>query len=201
MRSRSSDIEGSAQKQAPRHTKDHSFLDMKHRQQEKDPTSASDEFLPHPNSEKSQGGNGHQAEDLSRDDLLFLLSILEGELQARDEVIGILKAEKMDLALLEAQYGFVTPKKVLEALQRDAFQAKSAPWQEDIYEKPMKELDKVVEKHKESHRRLLEQLLMVEKSHRQTILELEKEKIKHKEYMEKSDDFISLLEQECDRLL
>lgn len=46
----------------------------------------------------------------------------------------------MDLALLEAQYGFVTPKKVLEALQRDAFQAKSAPWQEDIYEKPMNEV-------------------------------------------------------------
>lgn len=45
----------------------------------------------------------------------------------------------MDLALLEAQYGFVTPKKVLEALQRDAFQAKSAPWQ-DIYEKPMNEV-------------------------------------------------------------
>lgn len=61
-------------------------------------------------------------------------------LQARDEVIGILKAEKMDLALLEAQYGFVTPKKVLEALQRDAFQAKSTPWQEDIYEKPMNEV-------------------------------------------------------------
>lgn len=61
-------------------------------------------------------------------------------LQARDEVIGILKAEKMDLALLEAQYGFVTPKKVLEALQRDAFLAKSAPWQEDIYEKPMNEV-------------------------------------------------------------
>lgn len=61
-------------------------------------------------------------------------------LQARDEVIGILKAEKMDLALLEAQYGFVTPKKVLEALQRDAFQAKAAPWQEDIYEKPMNEV-------------------------------------------------------------
>lgn len=46
----------------------------------------------------------------------------------------------MDLALLEAQYGFVTPKKVLEALQWDAFQAKSAPWQDDIYEKPMTEV-------------------------------------------------------------
>ncbi|XP_036098268.1 filamin A-interacting protein 1-like [Molossus molossus] len=105
----------------------------------------------------------------------------------------------MDLALLEARYGFITPKKVLEALQRDAFQAKSAPWQEDIYEKPMNELDKVVEKHKESHRQILEQLLMVEKSHKQTILELEEEKRKHKEYMKKNDEFISLLEQECER--
>ncbi|XP_014650452.1 PREDICTED: filamin A-interacting protein 1-like isoform X2 [Ceratotherium simum simum] len=198
MRSRSSDTEGSAQKQFPRLSKDHSFQgpeDMKQRQQEKYPTSEADAMLPHPKSH-----NGHQGEDLSRDDLLFLLSILEGELQAQDEVIGILKAEKMDLALLEAQYGFVTPKKVLEALQRDAFQAKSAPWQEDIYEKPMNELDKVVEKHKESHRRILEQLLMAEKSHRQTILELEEEKRKHKEYMQKSDEFTSLLEQECERL-
>lgn len=61
-------------------------------------------------------------------------------LQAQDEVIGVLKAEKIDLALLEAQYGFVTPKKVLEALQRDAIQTKAAQWQEDIYEKPMGEV-------------------------------------------------------------
>lgn len=168
--------------------------------QEKDPSSESDGVLLSPTPEKPHNGKGHQAEDLSRDDLLFLLSILEGELQARDEVIGILRAEKIDLALLEAQYGFVTPKKVLEALQRDAFQAKSVPWQEDIYEKPMNELDKVIEKHKESHRRILEQLLMVEKSHRQTIMEMEEEKRKHKEYMEKSDEFINLLEQECERL-
>ncbi|KAL0600617.1 Filamin A-interacting protein 1-like, partial [Plecturocebus cupreus] len=142
MRSRGSDIEGSAPKKLPRHTKGHSFQgpkNTKHRQQDKDPLSESDVVLPCPKAEKPHSGNGHQAEDLSRDDLLFLLSILEGELQARDEVIGILKAEKMDLALLEAQYGFVTPKKVLEALQRDAFQVKSAPWQEDIYEKPMNE--------------------------------------------------------------
>lgn len=60
-------------------------------------------------------------------------------------------------------------------------------------------MDKVVEKHKESHRRILAQLLMVEKSHRQIILELEEEKRKHKEYVEKSDEFIHLLEQECER--
>ncbi|KAH0625000.1 hypothetical protein JD844_032990 [Phrynosoma platyrhinos] len=120
----------------------------------------------------------------------------EDEKEAQDEVIGVLKAEKINLALLEAQYGFVTPKKVLEALQRDAIQAKATLWQEDIYEKPMGELDKVMEKHKESHRRMLEQLLMVEKSHRQTLYDLEDEKRKHAEYMEKSDEFTNLLEQE-----
>ncbi|KAM6222470.1 filamin A-interacting protein 1-like [Rhynchocyon petersi] len=202
MRSKSSDIEDSHQKQIERHSKDHPFqgpATMKQKQRSEGLANELDAILPCSTSEKSPRDNGHKREDLSRDDLLFLLSILEGELQARDEVIGILKAEKMDLALLEAQYGFVTPKKVLEALQRDAFQAKSAPWQEDIYEKPMNELDKVVEKHKESHRRVLEQLLMAEKSHRQTMLELEEEKRKHREYIKKSDEFISLLEQECER--
>ncbi|XP_051841136.1 filamin A-interacting protein 1-like isoform X1 [Antechinus flavipes] len=152
-----------------------------------------------PKSDTTQNGNSPKEANLSRDDLLFLLSILEGEVQARDEVIGILKAEKMDLALLEAQYGFVTPKKVLEALQRDAIQAKVAPWQEDIYEKPINELDKVVEKQKESYKRMLEQLLIIGKAHRQTILELEEEKRKHKEYVEKSDKFINLMEKEQER--
>lgn len=60
-------------------------------------------------------------------------------------------------------------------------------------------LDKVVEKQKEVHRRMLEQLLMLEKAHRQTLNELEEEKRKHSKYMEKSDEFTNLLEQECER--
>lgn len=52
----------------------------------------------------------------------------------------MLKAEKLDLALLEAKYGFVTPQKVLQALQRDAIQGKADDFQEDIYEKPMEEV-------------------------------------------------------------
>ncbi|XP_018423828.1 PREDICTED: filamin A-interacting protein 1-like isoform X1 [Nanorana parkeri] len=151
-------------------------------------------------SDQKQKTSNRKADDLSRDDLLFLLSVLEGELQARDEVISVLKAEKIDLALLEAQYGFVTPKRVLEALQRDAIQYNATQWQEDIYEKPICELDKVVEKHKETHKRMLEQLLLVEKSQRETLYDLEDEKKKHTEYMEKSDEFTNLLEQERERL-
>ncbi|XP_053827982.1 filamin A-interacting protein 1-like [Vidua macroura] len=170
------------------------------RQKEKDDVAQASTIPRSPKAEKKQKSSAKKREDLSRDDLLFLLSVLEGELQAQDEVIGVLKAEKIDLALLEAQYGFVTPKKVLEALQRDAIQTKAEQWQEDVYEKPMGELDKVVEKQKEVHRRMLEQLLMVEKAHRQTLHVLEEEKTKHSKYMEKSDEFTNLLEQECESM-
>lgn len=70
---------------------------------------------------------------------MFVIHLLSS-LQARDEVITVLKAEKLDLALLEAKYGFVMPQKVLQALQRDAVQGKADVFQEDIYEKPMEEV-------------------------------------------------------------
>uniref|UniRef100_A0A667XSG0 Filamin A interacting protein 1 like n=1 Tax=Myripristis murdjan TaxID=586833 RepID=A0A667XSG0_9TELE len=149
---------------------------------------------------KTGRSSAKKGRDLSRDDLLFLLSMLEGELQARDEVITVLKAEKIDLALLEAKYGFVTPQKVLQALQRDAIQGKADVFQEDIYERPMAELDKLVEKQRETHRRMLEQLLMAEQSHKQALYKLEDEKRNHGEFMKKSDEFTNLLEQERERL-
>lgn len=102
-------------------------------------------------------------QDLSRDDLLFLLSILEGELQvrmiwshpaccrsvaespafycnvfntqARDEVIAVLKSERTDSALLGAQYGFSGPEKPLRALQRDSLRAQQYQLQ-DVYKNP-----------------------------------------------------------------
>ena len=55
----------------------------------------------------------------------------------------MLKAEKIDLALLEAKYGFVTPQKVLQALQRDGIQGKIDVFEEDIYEKPMAEVQQL----------------------------------------------------------
>ncbi|KAM6893048.1 filamin A-interacting protein 1-like [Lycodopsis pacificus] len=148
----------------------------------------------------AKAGRREKGRDLSRDDLVFLLSLLEGELQARDEVITVLKAEKMDMALLEAKYGFVTPQTVLQSLQRDAIQGKADVFQEDIYERPMVELDKLVEKQRETHRRMLEQLLMVEQSHKQALYKLEDEKRNHGEFMKKSDEFTNLLEQERERL-
>ncbi|CAB1347312.1 unnamed protein product, partial [Coregonus sp. 'balchen'] len=143
---------------------------------------------------------GERGKDLSRDDLVFLLSIMEGELQARDEVIAVLKAEKMDLALVEAQYGFVTPGEVLQALQRDSLQAQASEAQEapqqDVYEKPMAELDRLVETGKQSYRRMLEQLLQVECSHSGALCRLEEQDQQHRALLQRSDDLTCLLEQD-----
>lgn len=59
-------------------------------------------------------------------------------------MITVLKADKIDLAVLEAKYGFVTPQKVLQALQRDAIQ-KGDGYKDDIYEKPMVEVRSMIQ--------------------------------------------------------
>lgn len=137
--------------------------------------------------------------ELSKEDLIQLLSIMEGELQAREDVIHMLRTEKTKPEVLEAHYGSAEPEKVLRVLHRDAILAQEKSIGEDVYEKPISELDRLEEKQKETYRRMLEQLLLAEKCHRRTVYELENEKHKHTDYMNKSDDFTNLLEQERER--
>ncbi|NXT01998.1 FLIP1 protein, partial [Jacana jacana] len=138
--------------------------------------------------------------ELSKEDLIKLLSIMEGELQAREDVIHMLKTEKTKPEVLEAHYGSAAPGNVLRVLHRDAILAQEKSIGEDVYEKPISELDRLEEKQRETYRRMLEQLLLAEKCHRRTVYELENEKHKHTDYMNKSDDFTNLLEQERERL-
>ncbi|KAG9493729.1 hypothetical protein GDO78_001548 [Eleutherodactylus coqui] len=139
-------------------------------------------------------------QDPSKEDLVKLLSVMEGEVQAREDVIHILKTERTKPEVLEAHYGFSAPADVLRVLHRDAILSKEKSIGEDVYEKPMAELDRLEEKQKETYRRMLEQLLLAEKCHRRTVYELDNEKRKHTDYMNKSDDFTNLLEQERERL-
>ncbi|XP_056260717.1 filamin-A-interacting protein 1 isoform X1 [Seriola aureovittata] len=138
--------------------------------------------------------------DLTKEDLLRLLGIMEGEVQAREDVIGLLKTEKTRPETLEAHYGSAVPAKPLQALQRDGLLVHSNKSADDVYEKPMAELDRLEDKQKETYRRMLEQLLLAEKCHRRTVVELDNEKRKHADFMNKSDDFTNLLEQERERL-
>ncbi|XP_054831353.1 filamin-A-interacting protein 1 isoform X2 [Eublepharis macularius] len=151
--------------------------------------------LPAPGERKSK-----KSIELSKEDLIRLLSIMEGELQAREDVIHMLKTEKIKPEVLEAHYGSAAPENVLRLLHRDAILAQEKSLAEDVYEKPISELDRLEEKQKETYRRMLEQLLLAEKCHRRTVYELENEKHKHTDYMNKSDDFTNLLEQERERL-
>uniref|UniRef100_UPI0037E7DD75 filamin-A-interacting protein 1 isoform X2 n=1 Tax=Semicossyphus pulcher TaxID=241346 RepID=UPI0037E7DD75 len=138
--------------------------------------------------------------DLSKKDLLQLLGIMEGEVQAREDVIGMLKTDRTRPETLEAHYGLAVPVKPLQGLQRDALLTCSHNSSEDVYEGPMAELDRLEDKQKETYRRMLEQLLLAEKCHRRTVMELDNEKRKHSDFMNKSDDFTNLLEQERERL-
>ncbi|KAF7662978.1 hypothetical protein LDENG_00222270 [Lucifuga dentata] len=153
--------------------------------------------------EKDSTDSGNPKRDimeLSKEDLLKLLGIMEGEVQAREDVICMLKSKQMLPEALESRYGSAVPGSALQALQRDGFITGTKPHNHSVYHKPMAELERLQEKHKETYRRMLGQLLLAEKCHRRTVQELDTEKRKHADYMNKSDDFTNLLEQERERL-
>ncbi len=139
----------------------------------------------------------------------------------------MLQSERTRPEVLEAHYGSAVPVKPLQALQRDSLMTSRDLIRDDVYEIPMIEvrntalliskpeftykqfmnaiiilslkLDRLEEKHRETYRRMLEQLLFAEKCHRRTVTDLDKEKCKHVDFMNKSDDFTNLLEQERER--
>uniref|UniRef100_A0A3Q4GW80 Filamin A interacting protein 1a n=1 Tax=Neolamprologus brichardi TaxID=32507 RepID=A0A3Q4GW80_NEOBR len=100
--------------------------------------------------------------DLSKEDLLTLLGIMEGEIQAREDVICMLKSKHSSPEALESQYGSAVPGSALQALQRDGVITGTKPHNHIVYQKPMAELERLQEKHKEAYRRMLGQLLLAE---------------------------------------
>ncbi|KAF0026637.1 hypothetical protein F2P81_021374 [Scophthalmus maximus] len=142
----------------------------------------------------------HTREDLSRDDLVFLLSILEGELQARDEVMTVLKSEKTDLALLGAHYGFTRPDKVLRALRRDSLQAQQDHLH-DMYEIPIAKLNLLLEAQRRSSKQMLGQLEEVSRSHSGALHRLEEQERRNRAFKHKNNCFTTLLEQDRGSLL
>ncbi|XP_068186256.1 filamin A-interacting protein 1-like [Antennarius striatus] len=147
---------------------------------------------------KEQRERRHKRQDLSRDDLLFLLSILEGELQARDEVIAVLKSEKTDSTLLGAKYGFTRPENVLRALHRDSLWDQQY-YPEDVYDNPITELNHLVEVQKHSFKQILEQLQQVSQSHKGVLHRLEEQERSNQAFIHQNNCLTTLLEQDRER--
>ncbi|KAG5835355.1 hypothetical protein ANANG_G00243000 [Anguilla anguilla] len=122
-------------------------------------------------------------ESLSQKELLTLLSILEGELEARDLVIESLRAQRRD-AFVQERYGKYNLSDPFLALQRDGEVMRGrSPAGQRMQEK------------------MLAQLAAAESRHRKVIADLEEEKRRHAQDTAEGDDVTCMLEKERERLL
>ncbi|XP_070766805.1 CTTNBP2 N-terminal like b isoform X1 [Enoplosus armatus] len=148
-------------------------------------------------------------EALSRAELLTLLSILEGELEAQDVVIHALRAQHRD-AFVQERYGQYDLSDPFLALQRDS----ESEERQDTLTQPHTHLQgravgpnplavlKLVMAHcKRMQERMMGQLAAAESRHRRVIADLEEEKRQRAQDSAHSDDFTFMLQTERDKLL
>ncbi|XP_059189275.1 CTTNBP2 N-terminal-like protein [Centropristis striata] len=148
-------------------------------------------------------------EALSRAELLTLLSVLEGELEAQDVVIHALRAQHRD-AFVQERYGQYDLSDPFLALQRDS---ESAERQDTITQphshlqgravgpNPLAVLKLVMAHCKRMQERMMGQLAAAESRHRRMIGDLEEEKRRRAQESAQSDDFTFMLRTERDKLL
>lgn len=144
-------------------------------------------------------------DDFSKEELLRLLSYLEGEIQARDIVIAALKSEKAKQLLHEAKYGQLTGSDPIKALQRDSSLAdeenevdESAIGQ--MYETQLIQLERLITVQRRCHNRSKQILAAAEKRHARILRELDEEKQRSAADAAQGDDLCALLENERTRL-
>ncbi|XP_048877507.1 CTTNBP2 N-terminal-like protein [Brienomyrus brachyistius] len=150
--------------------------------------------------------HGMNVEQLSRPELLMLLSMLEGELEARDQVIEVLKAQRRD-AFVQERYSLYRSNDPFLALQRDC-EVVPGPLPEDRaplgpapQPSPLTVLQLVVTHCKRMQQKMLAQLAAAEHRHRKVIADLEEEKRRHAQDTAEGDDVTYMLEKDRERLL
>ncbi|KAE8293541.1 CTTNBP2 N-terminal-like protein [Larimichthys crocea] len=148
-------------------------------------------------------------EALSRAELLTLLSILEGELEAQDVVIHALRAQHRD-AFVQERYGQYDLSDPFLALQRDneseerqntLTQPHAHLQGRAVGPNPLAVLKLVMAHCKRMQERMMGQLAAAESRHRRMIADLEEEKRRHAQDSAHSDDFTFMLQTERDKLL
>ncbi|KAG8589475.1 hypothetical protein GDO81_006406 [Engystomops pustulosus] len=141
-------------------------------------------------------------EKLSKPELLTLLSILEGELEARELVIEAIKAQHKD-RFIEERYGKYNISDPLLALQRDYEILKEdnhGQKPNPVCSNPLYILSEVTKQCKTMQERMLAQLAAAESRHRKVILDLEEERRRHAQDAADGDDVTYMLEKERERL-
>ncbi|XP_053174155.1 CTTNBP2 N-terminal-like protein [Scomber japonicus] len=148
-------------------------------------------------------------EALSRAELLTLLSILEGELEAQDVVIHALRAQHRD-AFVQERYGQYDLSDPFLALQRDSEpeerqstlnQPHTHLQERAVGPNPLAVLKLVMAHCKRMQERMMGQLAAAENRHRRMIADLDEEKRRRAQESAQNDDFTFLLQTERDKLL
>ncbi|XP_061654862.1 LOW QUALITY PROTEIN: CTTNBP2 N-terminal-like protein [Phyllopteryx taeniolatus] len=138
-------------------------------------------------------------EALSRAELLTLLSILEGELEAQEVVIHAFRAQHKD-AFIQERYGQYDLSDPFLALQRDSKAAEHQNTLAQTHANPLAVLKLVMAHCKRMQERMMRQLAATESRHRRMIADLAEEKLRHA-HQSQSDNFSLILQTERDELL
>uniref|UniRef100_A0A1A8CJT8 CTTNBP2 N-terminal like n=3 Tax=Nothobranchius kadleci TaxID=1051664 RepID=A0A1A8CJT8_NOTKA len=141
-------------------------------------------------------------ESLTKPEQLMLFSILEGELEARDVVIEVLKAQCRELFIQE-RYAWYNLSDPFHALQRDSEIAGACmkePGHSTHAANPLVILKLVVSHCRRMQEKMMSQLAAAESRHRRVIADLEEEKRRHAEDTAEGDDVTCILEKDRERL-
>ncbi|XP_064633847.1 cortactin-binding protein 2-like [Lineus longissimus] len=146
----------------------------------------------------------HPKMELNKNDLLRLLSYLEGELQAREVVIATLKAEKARQMLYQAKYGRFGLGDPFYSLQRDSDGTRENGFDENavrnMYDNQLGQLENLISIQKKAQVKMREQMKNTEHKYHKLTSELEVEKKKHAQDMAQGDDVTYALGKERERL-
>ncbi|XP_018320632.1 uncharacterized protein CG10915 [Agrilus planipennis] len=145
--------------------------------------------------------------ELTKTDLLKLLTYFEGEIQARDIAIAALKSERLKQVVNIGRYRPVVMSDPYSALLRDTIAdgpSTKTPYSDsDIAaaaEQQLQALEHLALQQKRAHQHMVNILREAEAKHRKVIQELEEEKSKHEHDTAQGDDITYGLEMERTRL-
>uniref|UniRef100_A0A1I7UB19 CortBP2 domain-containing protein n=1 Tax=Caenorhabditis tropicalis TaxID=1561998 RepID=A0A1I7UB19_9PELO len=141
--------------------------------------------------------------DFSSDELMKLLAFMEGEVQAREDVIDHLKKERTKILLAEAKYGKLNMNDPFAALRRDSTITEEQIDEDkivQIYESQVEQLDKMMAVQKKSQRNAAVLLVALEKKQYKLVKKLEADREAKIRYAKQGDDLVAHLEKERNQL-